>query len=135
LRSRLTNLDNDRGAGRVSIVRGGKGLAKNRHNLNAAGLSEAEWRLQWSAARLYLAATGEKGKKFGNQTIRVTDTGQVSLRLPTPLSHLANAPHNRYVLTGMVQFAHRRREWRDRISADLPVAYKIRFNAENGAGT
>ena len=114
LKERLTKLDKDRVAGKVSVVRGGKRLAKNRHNLDAAGLSEAEWRMKWDAARLHLAATGEKSVNFGNQTIRVTDTGQLSLRLPTPLSHLANAPHNRYVLTGTVKFAHRDQEWRAR---------------------
>jgi hypothetical protein len=33
--------------------------------------------------------------------------GEVSLKLPAPLGHLANAPHGRYVLACRVVFAHR----------------------------
>lgn len=103
LKDHLANLDKDRVAGRVSIVRGGKRLAKNRHNLEAAGLSGSEWRMKWGATRLFLQATGANDRRFGNETIRVTDAGQLSLRLPTPLSHLANAPHNRGGTGGSAQ--------------------------------
>jgi IS605 OrfB family transposase len=74
---------------------------------------------------MFLAADGESGKRFGNETIRITGTGQVSIRLPAPLGHLANAPHSRYVLDAAVVFKHRDEEWADRIDANRAVAYRI----------
>ena len=41
-------------------------------------LTEAEWRERWEAERWFLAADGESGKRFGNETIRVTPDGEVS---------------------------------------------------------
>ncbi|WP_207946529.1 hypothetical protein [Actinomadura sp. 7K507] len=60
-----------------------------------------------------------------DDAICVTPDGEVSVRLPAPLAHLANAPHGRYVLTCRVRFAHRGAEWADRIRADRAVAYRI----------
>jgi hypothetical protein len=120
-------------AGRVQVCRGGKRLAKMRHHLDQAQLTEGEWRGRWEAARWFCSADGESGKRFGNETIRVTDTGQISLRLPTPLAGLANAPHGRYVLAARVAFAHRGEEWADRVAANRAVAYCIHRRA--GAGT
>ncbi|GAA2710270.1 IS200/IS605 family accessory protein TnpB-related protein [Actinoplanes palleronii] len=116
-------------AGRVRTVRGGRRLANTRHHLDQAGLSEQQWREQWTAARLFLSADGETGKRFGNETIRVTPVGQVSLKLPAPLAHLANAAHGRYVLSCSVVFAHRGGQWRDRIEANTAIAYTIRHDA------
>jgi hypothetical protein len=92
LKDRLTVVEADQAAGRVHVVRGGKRLANTRHHLAAAGLDAAAWRERWRAERMFLTADGETGKRFGNETIRVTDTGQVSVKLPAPLVHLANAP-------------------------------------------
>ncbi|MFI9585409.1 IS200/IS605 family accessory protein TnpB-related protein, partial [Streptomyces sp. NPDC052236] len=125
LKDRLAVVEADWAAGRVRVVCGGKRLAHARHHLQAAGLSEQEWRKQWVAERMFLAADGESGKRFGNETIRVTDTGQVSIKLPGPLAHLANAPHGRYVLDATVAFRHRGAEWADRIAAGRAVAYRI----------
>ncbi|MGH3380945.1 MAG: IS200/IS605 family accessory protein TnpB-related protein, partial [Actinoallomurus sp.] len=82
-------------AGRVRVVRGGKRLLGTRHHLAEAGLSQEQWRARWEAARWFLAADGESGKRFGNETIRVTPEGQISIKLPAPLAHHANAPHGR----------------------------------------
>ncbi|MET9386279.1 hypothetical protein ABZY09_35790, partial [Streptomyces sp. NPDC002928] len=60
------------------------------------------------------------------------DTGQLSLRLPAPLAHLANAPHGRYVLGATVQFAHRGGEWLDRITNSRAVAYRIHHDVTRG---
>ncbi|MEV0222338.1 IS200/IS605 family accessory protein TnpB-related protein, partial [Streptomyces sp. NPDC050704] len=125
LKDRLAAVEADRAASRVRVVRGGKQLANTRHHLAAAGLDEAAWRRRWQAARMFLAADGESGKRFGNETIRVTDTGQLSLKLPAPLAHRANAPHGRYLLNATVRFQHRGQEWRDRITANRAVAYRI----------
>jgi hypothetical protein len=56
---------------------------------------------------MFLAADGESAKRFGNETIRVTDTGHLSIKLPAALAHLANAPHGRYALDATVTFHHR----------------------------
>src|SRR6266545_2872335 len=74
LKDRLTAAEADWAAGRVRVVRGGKRLAHARHHLDAAGPGEQGWRERWQAARMFLAADGESGKRFGNETIRITDT-------------------------------------------------------------
>lgn len=76
-----------------------------------------------------MSADGEGGKRYGNETIRVNPGGEVSIRLPAPLAHLANAPHSRYVLAARVAFAHRGAEWTDRIAANQAVAYRIHLDA------
>jgi hypothetical protein len=79
-------------AGRVRVVRGGKRLANARHHLAGAGLTEARWRERWEAERWSLAADGECGKRYGNETIRVSPDGGISIKLPAPLVG-ANADH------------------------------------------
>lgn len=119
-------------SGRVRVVRGGRRLLNNRHNLEAAQLTEAQWRQRWETERWFLAADGESGKRFGNETIRVTPDGEVSIKLPAPLAHLANSKHGRYTLASAVRFAHRGKEWRDRIEAHRAVAYRIHLDVERG---
>ncbi|MET7858096.1 IS200/IS605 family accessory protein TnpB-related protein [Streptomyces sp. NPDC005318] len=119
-------------AGRVRVVRGGKRLLNTRHHLAEAELTEEEWRERWEAERWFLAADGESGKRFGNETIRVTPDGEVSIKLPTPLAHLANAKHGRYTLTARIAFAHRGTEWADRITANRAVAYRIHLDTDRG---
>ncbi|MCC9306216.1 transposase [Kitasatospora sp. RB6PN24] len=120
----------EREAGRVSVVRGGRKILNTRHHLAAASLSEGRWREWWEAARWFLTADGESGKRYGNETIRVTPDGEVSIKLPTPLADLANAKHGRYVLAATVGFPHRGEEWRDRIEANRSVAYRIHLDVQ-----
>lgn len=117
-------------AGRVRVVRGGKRLANTRHHLDTAQLTPQQWRERWDAARMFLSADGESGKRYGNETIRVTPDGQVALKLPTPLAHLANSPHGRYTLTCTVAFPHRGDEWRERIETNAAVAYTIHHDPD-----
>ena len=56
-------------AGRVRVARGGSRLADTRHNLARAQLTGDQWRARWEAARMFLTADGEPGKRFGNETI------------------------------------------------------------------
>ncbi|MGW2939887.1 IS200/IS605 family accessory protein TnpB-related protein, partial [Streptomyces sp. NPDC001156] len=98
LKDRLERERADHEVGRVRVVRGGKRLLTTRHHLEAAQLTGHAWRRRWEASRWFLQADGESGKRFGNETIRVTPEGEVSLKLPAPLAHLANARHGRYVL-------------------------------------
>ncbi|MGW0418820.1 IS200/IS605 family accessory protein TnpB-related protein [Streptomyces sp. NPDC003015] len=132
LKARLAVVEADWAAGRVRVVRGGKRLANTRHHLAAAGLDEQAWRKRWQAQRMFLTADGESGKRFGNETIRVTDTGQLSIKLPAPLARLANAPHGRYVLDAPVVFKHRGQEWLDRVTVNRAVAYRIHRDVVRG---
>ncbi|MCX4515522.1 transposase [Streptomyces sp. NBC_01619] len=132
LEHRLEEARTEREAATVHVVRGGRKLLNTRHNLNAAQLTEAQWREQWEAERWFLAADGESGKRFGNETIRVAPDGEVSIKLPAPLAHLANAKHGRYVLASPVAFKHRGQEWADRITANRAVAYRIHYDVQRG---
>ncbi|GAA1186738.1 IS200/IS605 family element transposase accessory protein TnpB [Streptomyces hebeiensis] len=132
LADRLEAVRADREAGRVCVVRGGKRLLNTRHHLDAAQLTKEQWHTRWQAGRRFLQADGESGKRFGNETIRVTSDGEVSIKLPAPLAYLANAPHGRYVLAARVVFAHRGEQWRDRVTANRAVAYRIHEDALRG---
>ncbi|MHA5051568.1 nuclease/transposase family protein [Streptomyces sp. SD15] len=130
LEDRLAAERADREAGLVHVVRGGKQLARTRHHLDAAQLTEAGWRRRWEAERWFCQVDGESGKRYGNETIRVTPEGEVSIKLPAPLAHLANAPHGRYVLASRVRFLHRGTEWADRVEANRAVAYRIHLDVD-----
>ncbi|MBS4730609.1 hypothetical protein MSM1_20570 [Mycobacterium sp. SM1] len=106
-------------------MEGGKRLATTRHHLDKAGLTEAQWRRRWQASRWRIGANGSPDEPFGNLTITVTPAGQVSIRLPKPLEHFANAPRGRYVLSGSAVFAHRCGEWVQRIIGANSVSYAI----------
>lgn len=132
LEDRLTTERADHEAGRVRVARGGKHLLNNRHNLDKAQLTAAQWRQRWEAERWFLAADGESGKRFGNETIRVTPDGEVSIKLPAPLAYLANSKHGRYVLASRVVLRHRGDEWADRVGVNRAVAYRIHHDVERG---
>lgn len=132
LEHRLDVARAEREAGVVHVVRGGQKLLGNRHNLEAAQLTEERWRRRWKAERRFIQADGESGKPLGNETIRVTPDGEISLKLPAPLAHLANAPHGRYVLSCHLAFVHRGAEWRDRVEANRAVAYRIHLDVQRG---
>jgi hypothetical protein len=125
LRAELGRVSADRDHHRVRVVEGGKRWAKTRHNLDAANLTVSGWREQWDCARDRIEAKGSGDEPFGNLTITVTPDGEVSLRLPKPLEHLANAPHGRYILSGTAVFAYRADEWRARITGGQSMSYLI----------
>jgi IS605 OrfB family transposase len=128
LEDRLAAARADREAGVVHVVRGGKRLARARHHLEAAQLTESEWRRGWEAERWFCQADGESGKRYGNETIRISPDGEMSLKLPAPLTHLANAPHGRYALACRIAFAHRGSDWADRVAANRAIAYRIHYD-------
>ncbi|MFD4608477.1 IS200/IS605 family accessory protein TnpB-related protein [Streptomyces sp. NPDC058440] len=130
LEDRLDGERADWEAGRVRVVRGGKKLLNTRHHLEAAGLTEAQWRSRWQVQRWFLRADGESGKPYGNETIRITPEGEVSIRLPAALAGLANAPHGRYVLACRVRFHHRGEQWADRVTAGRAVAYHVHYDPD-----
>ncbi|WP_327346219.1 transposase [Streptomyces europaeiscabiei] len=128
LQDRLAAARADHEAGIVHVVRGGKRLARARHYLEEAQLTQSQWRRGWEAERWFCQADGESGKRYGNETIRISPDGEVSVKLPAPLAYLANAPHGRYVLASRVVFAHRGEEWADRVAANRAVAYRIHLD-------
>jgi hypothetical protein len=125
LQAELATAEQDRAAGIVHVVEGGKRLASRRHHLEAAGLTAQQWRQQWATARWRICANGSGDEPFGNLTITVTPDGQVSIRLPKPLEHLANAARGRYVLAGVAAFAHRGDQWAERITGGNSIQYTI----------
>jgi hypothetical protein len=125
LRAELARVQADRAAGRVHVVAGGARLARTRHHLDAAGLTVEQWRDRWDAARYRITANGSPEEPFGNLTITVTPGGVVSVRLPKPLDHLANATRGRYILSGTAVFAHRGQQWAARITSGNSVSYTI----------
>jgi hypothetical protein len=125
LLAELARVTADRDNRVVHVVQGGKRLAKTRHNLYAANLTPTGWREEWNCARDRIETLGAGDEPFGNLTLTVTPDGEVSLRLPKPLEHLANARHGRYVLTGKAVFSYRTEEWRGRITGGKPVSYTI----------
>ncbi len=133
LEARLAVVEARIAAGRPSIVVGGRRLAKVRHHLAEAELTEAEWHQRWEAGRLFLTADGESGAPYGNYTITVDPAdGSVTLVLPEPLRHLANARRGRYRLACTAGFSHRRDEWLDRVTAHRAVRYDIGYNPARG---
>jgi hypothetical protein len=130
LECRLREVNDRIESGRVSVVRGGRARLHARHHLDDAGLSEVQWRQEWTAARLFLSADGEADKTWGNETIRVhPEAGWLELRLPTPLKHLSNTAGRActYRLSCPVGFNHRGDEWAAQTVSGA-VRYDITYN-------
>src|SRR5262249_9218894 len=89
LKGRPARVERQSGDGQGSGARGGGRLLRARINLAGAGLTGAQWRDRWDAARLFLTADGEKDKAWGNETIRWhPDEGWLEVKLPAPLARL-----------------------------------------------
>ncbi|MFZ3472437.1 hypothetical protein ACODT3_14185 [Streptomyces sp. 4.24] len=83
LTARLVQVEQRIEAGQPAIVIGGRRLARTRHDLADAGLTEAQWRDRWDAQRLFLTADGESGAPYGNYTITIDPAeGTVVIVLP-----------------------------------------------------
>ncbi len=131
LRARWTALDQEIEAGRVHITRGGRHLLRNRLHLDQAGITKGQWRALWDAARWWITANGETGKRFGNETIRVSPEGVLAVDLPQPLAQLANVTTGgltRYRFQAAVHFSYRQAEWLAQVRGDRAVAYTISFD-------
>lgn len=130
LEARLVDVERRLEQGRASVCRGGGGLAKARHHLDAAGLTKAQWRERWDAERLFITADGEAAQLLGNLTIRWhPDEESLEFRLPRPLEHLANQPAGRYRLTCPVTFSYRGDEVAAQVATGA-VRYDITFDAK-----
>jgi hypothetical protein len=129
LQGRLSDVEARIADGRVSVVRGGRRLAKTRHNLGKAKIEEGQWRERWDAERLFLSANGSRDRTLGNGTIRVHPIESwLELRLPAPLLGLANQPHSRYRLSCRVTFSHQAEAWRTQVFTGS-VRYDISYDS------
>lgn len=129
LRTKLAGAEAELEAGRPAITVGGNRLWRTRQHLDAAELTEQQWRHRWDAARMFLTADGESGKAGGNETIRVDEAGRLRIKVPAALkerfgSHLQ--------IAAPVSFGHRGGEWADRIAGRRAVRYDITFDPERG---
>jgi hypothetical protein len=149
LRSMPSEVEGRLAAGRVSVCRGGRRLAKLRHAVAAdavvgdggrgkdrttTGVTRVQWRERWEAERLFLTADGEADKAWGNETIRVhPDQQWLELRLPSPLAHLSNTSGRAatYRLSCPVIFSHRASEWAAQVATGA-VRYDLFFDPAKG---
>lgn len=132
LQARLARAEARAGNGTVPVARGGRRLLHARGNLEAAGLTLEEWCERWDAARLFITADGERGKPYGNETIRFSPgEGWLELKLPAPLSHLANQSHGRYRLAAPAEFTYRGDEVAAQATSGA-VRYDISFDPAKG---
>jgi len=129
LRERLAAAERALVAGRPSITVGGKRLWRNRNHLEAAEMTDRQWRRRWDAARLFLTADGESGKAGGNETIRVDCDGR--LRIKTPAA-LVSQLGSQVVIDAPIRFAHRGQEWADRIGARRAIRYDLSYDPARG---
>ncbi|MFE3282371.1 hypothetical protein ACFXJJ_04520 [Streptomyces sp. NPDC059233] len=133
LTTRLAEVERRIEAEHPAIVVGGRRLAKVRHHLADAGLTETGWRERRDSARMFLTADGESGAPHGNYTISVDPAdGKITIVLPEPLRHLANAPRGRYRLACTVTCSHRGDRWLDRATANKSVRYDITHDPVRG---
>lgn len=125
LRGRLAAGEEALAAGQPSITVGGKRLWRTRNHLDAADITEQQWRDRWGAARMFLTADGESGKAGGNETIRVDEGGRLRVKVPAALA-AELGPH--LVIGAPVAFHHRAREWAARVAGRAAVRYDISFD-------
>ena len=129
LGTRLATAEEVLAAGRPSITVGGKRLWRNRNHLDAAGMTEPQWREKWDAARMFLTADGESGKAAGNETVRVAEAGRLRIKVPAAL---ADEFGTHLVIAAPVRFTHRGGEWADRVAGRAAVRYDISYHPERG---
>ena len=150
LGTRLADTTSRIAAQKPKVCVGTAKLLKQRHNLEAAGLTEQQWQQRWNAARMIVGGTGETGKPFGNDTIRVMPTASVvgeymvMVRLPKDLEHLSNTrgPQAMYQLDARIVWDSRNRisgsratktgEWHQRIIDNQAVAYRLALDVDTG---
>lgn len=125
LRERLAKVEAALAAGLPSIVVGGKRLWRNRNHLDAADMTEQQWRQHWDTSRMFLTADGESGKSGGNETIRVDAEGRLRIKVPTALVEELGT---HIVIAAPVLFSHRGQEWAARVAARRAVRYDFSYD-------
>lgn len=129
LRTKLVAAKAALDAGCPSITLGGNRLWRNRNHLDAAGITESQWRERWDSSRMFLTADGESGKPGGNETIRVDGDGRLRIKVPAALADRFGA--HLHIATP-VAFNHRGDEWAARVAERRAVRYDITFDPQRG---
>lgn len=129
LRDRLAQAQAALSAGRPSITVGGNRLWRTRQHLDAAEMSEQQWRGAWDATRMFLTADGESGKAGGNETIRVDESGRLRVKVPAALS--VRFGTHLHIATP-VAFNNRGNEWSARVVGRRAVRYDITLDPQRG---
>jgi len=132
LKAELAAAEQSLAAGHPSLTVGGKRLWRNRNNLEAADMTEQQWRSRWDAERMFLTADGESGKTGGNETIRVDAAGRLRIKIPAALTDTLGTHLN---IAAPVAFHHRSGPWAQRVADRVAVRYDIAFDPQRGAGT
>lgn len=129
LQDRLTAAQDALTAGRPPTVVGGKRLWRNRNHLEAADMTEQQWRDRWDAARMFMTADGETGKPGGNETIRVDADGRLRIKVPAALVGRFGS----HVMIGEpIGFSHHAQQWSDRVAGRRAVRYDIGYDPARG---
>ena len=127
LHSRLNTAERALATGRPSMVVGGKRLWRSRNHLDAAQMTEQQWRQRWDAQRMFVTADGETGKAGGNETIRVDEVGQLRIKTPAALAAQLGI---HLTIAAPVRFHHRGDEWAARVAARQAVRYDISYDPD-----
>lgn len=83
LRGELAATERDRAAGVVHVVEGGKRLAHTRHNLDAAGLTEAQWRQRTPPGRSWGSILTTGTSRCAASTPMATQSEQPNVSIST----------------------------------------------------
>lgn len=130
LKNRLAGVQSRLSHERPRMTIGGNRLWRNRNHLEHAGLTEVAWRDRWDAARMFTTADGESGKRFGNETIRLTPQGAVTIKIPEALvAELGIGSHLRIAEPAV--FSYRDSDWRDRANAHQAIRYDVSFDPQS----
>ncbi|MBM7818070.1 IS605 OrfB family transposase [Cellulosimicrobium cellulans] len=123
LEARLADARERRELGRPRIVAGGGRLWRQRSCLDTSQMTREQWNQRWTSKRMFLTADGESGKRFGNETIRVTDHAVLVVKVPGGLSADLGA---RLSIAAPVSLStHRGEEWADRIAGNQAIRYDL----------
>lgn len=133
LKERRQRLREEYRAGCVKIVRGSRDLLAKRHHLLEAEISEEQWRDLWESKRrnIAFAFAGEAWKLGGNETLRITENGQLELRLPNSLAGLGD-DRSRYTFFGSLRFTHHQDQWRRAHEGKEAIQYQVIYEPGKG---
>jgi hypothetical protein len=79
LRARLAQVERQLDAGQAAVCRGGRRLARTRHNLEAAGMTGAQWQAEWAAVRYDISFDPAKDRWYLDASWKTPQAPAVSL--------------------------------------------------------
>lgn len=110
------------------VVYGGRRLAGTRHHLEAAGLTEEQWRRTWSETRRWFGCAGNAGKPGGNPCLTLTrgpgGHWYLTVSVPTPVAEQLGVS-TRVQLRHPVALHHRGHELQDRLDGRAAVRLDV----------